>query len=129
MPLLTRLLIRVALGWLVVGLVVGLLGGIWPDTSWVAGSWPVALHLLTLGWLTQLVAGVAFWMFPRVGRAVPTTDWRGWGVFGLLNLGLVLRVVAEPTRLPGPWLPLAALMQLGAMVLLAWSLWPRLRGR
>jgi hypothetical protein len=82
-----------------------------------------------IGWLSQLVAGVAYWMFPRVDRGVPPTDWRGWAVFVLINAGLLLRVIAEPTVMRGAWLPLAALLQFLAMAIFAWSIWPRVRGR
>jgi hypothetical protein len=34
--------------------------------------WPTYLHLLVLGWLTQLIFGVAFWMFPRYSARNPT---------------------------------------------------------
>lgn len=129
MPPLVRVLIRAALLCLLLALALGLFRALWPGNAWLAGAWPVYLHLLVLGWLSQLVAGVAYWMFPRAGREVPPTDWRGWAVFFLLNAGLLLRAVAEPTAMPGAWLPLAALLQFSAMMIFAWSIWPRVRGR
>ncbi len=111
MPRLVRYLIRGALTCLVAALLLGVVRALWRDNAWVAGAWPTYLHLLVLGWLSQLVAGVAYWMFPRVARGVAPTDWRGWAVFFLLNAGLLLRLIAEPTLISGPWLPLAALMQ------------------
>jgi hypothetical protein len=128
-PRLVRWLIRGALACLIGALVLGVVRAALPREAWLAGAWPVYLHLLVLGWLTQLVAGVAYWMFPRVGRGAPPTDWRGWAVFVLLNAGLVLRAIVEPTPVAGPWLPLAALMQFTAMLIFAWSIWPRIRGR
>jgi hypothetical protein len=35
-----------------------------PDAVSIAGMFPVYLHLLNFGWLTQLLFGVALWMFP-----------------------------------------------------------------
>jgi hypothetical protein len=128
-PRLVRYLIRGALICLVAALALGLVRALIPANQWLAGAWPVYLHLLVLGWLSQLVAGVAYWMFPRVERGVPPTDWRGWSVFFLINAGLLLRIIAEPTMMRGAWLPLAALLQFLAMAIFAWSIWPRVRGR
>jgi hypothetical protein len=128
-PRLVRWLIRSALICLVAALVLGAVRALSPGNAWLAGAWPVYLHLLVLGWLSQLVTGVAYWMFPRVERGAAPTDWRGWAVFGLLNVGLIIRVIAEPTMLRGPWLPLAAVLQFLAMTIFAWSIWPRVRGR
>ena len=129
MPRLVRWLIRSALICLVAALVLGAVRALSPGNAWLAGAWPVYLHLLVLGWLSQLVTGVAYWMFPRVERGAAPTDWRGWAVFALLNAGLVIRVIAEPTMLHGSWLPLAAVLQFLAMTIFAWSIWPRVRGR
>jgi hypothetical protein len=91
-----------------------------------------AIHLFTVGWLLQLISGVAFWMFPRHPTAPPRGDERlGWGGFALLNAGLALRLGGEAWRLGwgGPsWpLELAALLQLVAVALLVLLLWPRIR--
>jgi len=128
-PRQVRFLIRGAIACLLAALVLGVVRAFLPREAWLAGAWPVYLHLLVLGWLSQLVTGVAYWMFPRVERGAPPTDWRGWAVFGMLNGGLLVRIVTEPTMVPGPWLPLAALLQFLAMAIFAWSIWPRVRGR
>jgi len=91
-----------------------------------------ALHLLTVGWLLQLISGVAFWMFPRHPTRPPRGDERlGWMALVLLDGGLLLRLVGEPWRLgaAGPAWPLvvSALLQLVAACLLAALLWPRIR--
>jgi hypothetical protein len=91
-----------------------------------------AIHLLTVGWLLQLISGVAFWMFPRHPTMPPRGNERlGWAGLVLLNSGLVLRLVGEVWRLGmgGPSWPLvaAALLQLIAVVLLVLLLWPRIR--
>ncbi|HXI21905.1 MAG TPA: hypothetical protein VNH46_12495, partial [Gemmatimonadales bacterium] len=69
-----------------------------------------AVHLLTVGWLLQVITGVAFWMFPRHPIAPPRgNEVPGWFAFGLLNAGLALRLAGEPWRLGygGPAWPLA----------------------
>jgi hypothetical protein len=97
----------------------------------VAGTlWLPQLHVLTVGWLTQLIFGVAYWLFPRPS----TEDWGSiamWGAYGILNAGLVLRLICEPTELTAPlrsWgLVLAAGLQWGASLLLAGYFWRRVR--
>lgn len=98
-------------------------------SPWLAAAWPVYIHLLVLGWVTQLIAAVALWMFPRPDRRVATEGLPGWAFYGLLNAGLVLRAIAEPLPALHRLLPIAALMHLGAILALAAMLWPRIRGR
>ena len=58
---------------------------------------PTYLHLLTVGWITQLIVGVAYWMFPKYSKDAPRRSERiGWAVFVLLNVGIVLRSIGEP---------------------------------
>ncbi len=91
-----------------------------------------AIHLLTVGWLLQLISGVAFWMFPKHPTTPPRGDERlGWAGLSLLNGGLALRLIGEIWRLGmgGPSWPLvaSALLQLLAVALLVTLLWPRIR--
>lgn len=91
-----------------------------------------AIHLLTVGWLLQLISGVAFWMFPRHRSQPPRGDDRlGWGALVLINVGLLLRLLGESWRLGfgGPAWPLvvSALLQLGGLALVLLLLWPRIR--
>ncbi len=45
----------------------------------------------------MLIAGVAFWLFPRYSPEQPhRSENLGWACFFLLNLGLILRVFSEP---------------------------------
>jgi hypothetical protein len=102
--------------------------------AWVAALDPVALHFLTVGWLTQMVFGVAFWMFPRYSPDAPRgSDRLGWITWATLNLGLALRAVGEPlatigSPVPGLLLP-SALLQLGAALAFVANTWPRIRAR
>mgnify|MGYP001407075137 CR=1 FL=1 len=97
---------------------------------------PVYYHLLMLGWATQLIFGVALWLFPPLSRERPRGDERlGWFAYGALNGGLLLRAVSEPLQAlrPSPWsawgLALAALLQVLAIWALVIALWPRVKGR
>jgi hypothetical protein len=94
----------------------------------------VALHLFTVGWLLQLITGVAYWMFPRHPSRPPRgPEWPGWLAYGLINPGLLLRTVAEPWHLagggPGWLLVLSALLQFGGVVAMTVLLWPRTGAR
>ena len=44
----------------------------------VSGLTPVYFHLFMVGWVTQMIFGVIFWMFPIVTRARPRGSERRW---------------------------------------------------
>src|SRR5690606_14282476 len=139
MPRLTRYFIRAALVYLVLGLLVGVLlvaGSVIPVPPQVATLFPVYLHLLVVGWITQLIAGVAYWMFPKYSKESPRGNERlSWGVFILLNVGLVLRIIAEPlvSGQPGGvmgWLlAVSAVCQLLAGWGFVFNIWTRVKER
>ena len=97
-------------------------------------------HLGFVGWLVNMVIGVALWMFP-LDRA-RYADMQGRYparapllCYYLLNVGLAVRVVVEPWQqlgqLKGPsvWLlGVAGLMQLGAIIIFVAVVWYRTRG-
>jgi hypothetical protein len=63
LPQLSRWLIRTALVYLLVSLMVGVAQPSLTSAGLIL--WPTYVHLLVVGWLTQLIFGVAYWMFPR----------------------------------------------------------------
>ena len=103
---------------------------------WQGLFWPVWIHLLTVGWLTQLIFGVAFWLFPRHSRMRPYGPQQlAWTAYPLLNAGILLRLFAEPaiawTASP-LWRGLAGLsaaFQWVAGTLMAVYLWTRVKQR
>jgi len=139
MPLLTRLFIKSGLTYFIAALVTGLLLVARPLLALppiVAGLSPVYFHLLMVGWVTQLILGVAHWMFPKYSREEPRGHlWLAWTTFVLLNTGLLLRVIAEPTRsvssapVWGWLLVLSALLQWLAGMAFVINLWPRVKER
>jgi hypothetical protein len=129
MPRLTRWFIRAGLSYLLVSLILGVALAIRP-ADLPSGLRPATFHLLVVGWLTQLIFGVAHWMFPRASREQPRgTEGLGWAAFALLNAGLLIRLVAEPAGLTGFWLPLAGLLQLSAAICWVLLIWPRVKER
>lgn len=137
MPTLTRWCVRVALAYLVGGmamgswmLVVQARRGYGPGAPWPA----LHAHVLLVGFLLLLVFGVAFWMFPKVSGQRPGRE-GGWVAFGLLNAGLLLRLLAEPfaaeagsARAWDVLLGIAAVLPALAAVAFAMAIWPRVRG-
>jgi hypothetical protein len=141
MPTLTRWYVRSSLLWLALALVLGavlaargVFGSWLPDA--VGALQPVYFHLLMVGWVTQLIFGVVYWLFPKPADAIARRSERlGWLTWGALNLGLALRALAEPlvaaqpTGALGGLLALSALLQLAAGWLFVATTWPRVRVR
>ena len=96
--------------------------------------WPTYLHLLVVGWLTQLIFGVAFWLFPKYSSTHPRGNEQvGWASFALLNFGLLLRLIGEPQAMMGGdarvLLVASAVVQLLAGWAFVANTWPRVRER
>ena len=95
-----------------------------------------AIHLIVVGWLTQLIIGVAIWLFPLPERpGSPGMNRLGWVGFGLLNSGLALRLAGEVGSAygGGAWSGWALAGSATAQAVAAWLfaalLWPRIRPR
>lgn len=139
MHLQARVYIKTALAQLFISMVLGalLLANAELRLHPQLGLWsPVYYHLLMVGWATQLITGVALWMFPVLSRDRPRGDERiGWVAYGALNSGLLLRAIAEPLHAAAPrswsaWmLATAALLQAIAVWALVLALWPRVKQR
>ncbi|MBL8987682.1 MAG: hypothetical protein JNJ80_15525 [Gemmatimonadetes bacterium] len=131
MPTISRWFVRSALASLLLGLGLGAASGWWGGAGLLA---PTVLHLLVVGWLTQMVFGVAFWLFPKYSTDQPRgPEWLAWICWGSLNVGVLVRVVAEPLAAAGRPVPAAlivsALLQLVAAIAFAVNTWPRTRAR
>lgn len=149
MPTITRLFIKTALLYLLCALALG------TASAWTGGGWDavaiVQFHLLAVGWLTQMVFGVGYWLFPirAPSRGAPPSSgadrshrlpdrgpqWPLALAYALLNIGLIARAVVEPLfgsgNLPrAGWLLAASgAVQLAAAILFVWQVWPRIRAR
>ncbi len=137
MYLQARVFIKTALAYLLVAFLVG--GVVLANQGLhlndrIGALLPVFYHLLTVGWLTQLIIGVALWMFPPRSREQPRGDERfAWFGYAALNAGLLLRVVAEPlyawTSAAGWLLAVSAFLQTLAIWTFVAALWPRVKGK
>jgi len=133
MPSLTRWFIKTALIYLVSALCIGILL-VLPIDSPISGLFPAYLHMLAFGWLTQLIFGVAIWMFPKYSSAHPRGhEWLGWLTFVFLNAGLILRIIFEPinstspSQLSGWMLVIAAILQWLAGITFVLNTWTRVK--
>jgi len=110
MPAISRLFLKTGIVYLVLSLLLYLamqMPGFGLGTLWR----PVFYHMLMVGWITQVIFGVAIWMFPRVEAPAtgsgPAAGTKGsmaghYATYALLNIGLLLRWISEPW-LDGAW--------------------------
>lgn len=139
MPPISRWFARASLIYLLLGLILSLLialRAVMPLPIFIAKLGPATIHILLAGWVTQLIFAVMLWMFPVYSKERPRgSDALSWIAFGLLNSGLLLRLIAEPLNaLSGSslWdigLAVSALLQVPAAIALVANIWPRVRGR
>lgn len=137
MPRLTRWYIKTALVYLALALLLAALLALpynLPLPTYIRIMTPAYFHLFLVGWVTQMIFGVIYWMFPIVNRARPRgNEAIGWASFALLNVGLLLRVIGEPlvSLRPEGWfgwlLALSALLQWLAGLLFVLLAWPRVK--
>lgn len=136
MPPLTRWFVKTSFIYLTLALIAGLLieiQSIWKFDA-LGGLFPVYIHLFVLGWITQLIFGVVFWMFPKYSAEKPRrSEALAWWTYALLNIGLILRVFAEPIHSTQPnalsaWtLVISAIMQFLAGLTFVINSWGRVK--
>lgn len=131
-------LVRASLLWLVSGFT---LGALMLSDALVPGDWrlwfaPTHGHILFVGWFLQFAVGIAYWLLPR--KRTPERPFgyhepSAFAAFGLLNAGLLLRVLAEPPNRVGNGgglvdvvLAASAVLQLTAIIIIASQIWPRI---
>ena len=139
MPILTRVYIKTSLIYLVAALLVGgvlALASVVDLPMALRSLSPVYFHLFMVGWITQLIVGMLYWMLPKYSKEKPRGhDPLWWATYVLLNTGLLLRVAAEPANAlmaGAAWqwgLALSALLQWLAGLTLIAAAWPRVKVR
>ncbi len=150
MPLASRVSVKASIIYLVIG---ASLGAILLINRWMPlGSGIYALRashveFLVVGWLTQLIIGVAWWLFPplaigqrddapvplRRGQAQRGSEPLFWATLTCLNIGIMLQALFEPLHI---WTQIglfdvlassSGLLLLTAAVLFVVNLWGRVR--
>jgi hypothetical protein len=138
---LSSVMLRAALTWLLAGFVVG--AAMLTDRA-LPGQWrlwlaPTHAHIVFVGWFLQFAVGVAYWLLPRrrsTERPLGYRERAAYLAFVALNLGLVLRIIAEPAERAGlandvtlALLGASALLQVAATLVFVIQLWPRVGPR
>jgi len=140
MPRIARAYVRIAFLYFCGAFLLGALRWLdrWLDISrWLRSSGESQLHLLTVGWITQLAIGVAYWMFPRLLKEQDFrprgSDALAWCVLVSLNVGLLLRFLSEPfyymgiQQWPKALMALSGVLQALAALGFGWLIWGRIR--
>lgn len=140
MPTITRLFLKFGLVYFVASMACGVAMA-WAEGAWGALLLPTYLHLFVVGWITQIIIGVALWLFPKQSKDLPRgREWLSWTALVTLNVGLLMRAVAEPAQFAlaadSGWQPTmdwllvasAALQWIGGMTFLA-NIWGRIKGK
>jgi hypothetical protein len=124
-PPLTRWYIKLSL----VYFVAALAASVWQAAGGPLWLTPIYIHLLVVGWITGMIFGVAYWMFPKFSKEQPRgMDGLAVATFFLLHAGLLLRIVAEPLQ-AGGLLILSAVSQWLAGIGFIANTWPRVKER
>ena len=139
MPRLTRCFIKTALIYLALSLMLGALlaaRAAFDLPAEFAPLSPVFFHTFMVGWVTQLIFGMLFWMLPKYSRELPRgREKLAWAAYWLINCGLVLRIIGEPlVALRSEWglgwlLGVSALLQLSGGWAFIFNAWPRVKER
>jgi hypothetical protein len=139
-PVESRLFVKASLLWLCAAFALGAIllimkaVGVMPHYNFSN----VHAHMGFVGWLVNLVMGIALWFLPVNRERFPENRGRYPAgvvrvIFAALNIGLVLRVVFEPLAEHGQaplytaMLVTSAMLQLAAVILFAAIAWARVR--
>ena len=139
MPPLVRRYLKTAIGFLLLGLALGVymltqreLRGVWPTPWWISAH----THAILVGFVMMMILGVALWMFPRpVKEDTQFSPLLAEVAYWFLTVGTAGRVLGELLR-PGHsglalrWVVVAGgTAQAAGLAIFFWTMWTRIRGR
>jgi len=131
MPILSVFFIRTSLVYLGLGFTYGALllanKGV-PFSSPIWGLLSGHIEFLLIGWIIQLVLGVAYWILPRFSHGpVRGNEALPWLSYVLINAGIWMDLLS-PLFHEIPWLPaLGKITQTAAGALFLTHAWPRIK--
>lgn len=134
---LVRRFIKTAVGFLAIGLLLGL----WMITqrelaARASSAYLVSAHThaIVVGFVMMLIMGVALWLFPRPDRADPRySPAAAAAAYWLVTVGTGARIAGEIARLASDalWLRAAIVacgaMQVAGILVFFWTMWSRIR--
>ena len=131
MPILSVFFIRTALIYLALGFTYGALMLANKGASFAPALWHLFnghIEFLTIGWIIQLVLGIAYWILPRMGQDQPRgNETFPWLSYLLINAGIWMDILA-PLFYELTWMPLIGkLIQTLAGILFLIHIWPRVK--
>jgi hypothetical protein len=134
-PVLVRWYLKTAFVYFFAGLGLGVLQSVGGLVDFLPPGLPAVIyHLLMVGWVTQMILGIAIWMFPKFSQSQPRGNEKlAWTTYFLLNTGLIFRVIAEPLntafaqQLWGWILVVSAFLQWLAGALIVGTMWRRVK--
>jgi Zn-dependent protease with chaperone function len=150
MPVTSRAFVKASILYLCLGAILGalmLINRSIPLGPAIAHVRTGHIVMLVVGWLTQLILGVAWWLFPplkiglrsdaplpiRRGQTQRGSEPLFWATFVCLNVGVLLRAIFEPvyswTKVGfyGFLVGISGLFLLAAAVSFVVNMWSRVR--
>jgi len=133
MPTLSTYFVRLALVHLALGFTIGAFMLANKGVTFAPWLWRLRsahIEVLLVGWLIQLVLGVAFWIAPRFWQEPVRGNVTGaWLALVLLNIGVWVVAISTYLVLSPALIVAGRVLEASAVVSFAWHLWPRIVSR
>lgn len=88
---------------------------------------PVHVEQMLIGWMVQLVIGVAYWILPRGAGQNLASDRAIWVVYALLNAGVLASALGGDPRLPAGLVAAGKACEAIAVLMFGLHAWNRQR--